>query len=591
MRTNRGGRGRVLAVALAVVGLAACDDEPTGPGAGAPELAGAGPRFAVSTAGAAPYEYFCGTSLVPDQAAANTRIRADYEKWRSHRVWTQGAVQVPGGLRVTTGPGFVFDIGTGAQPAPYATLSEGQGYGMLLAVYMGDKATFDGLWKYSKAYHNTRGLMKWAVDQNGNALDVNAATDGDEDMAFALLVADKKWGGYWNDLAALVGSMKQHVVDPATYVLKSGDWSGSSSTRVHPGYLDPSYYKAFALYLGDPFWHNVSDRSYQILANVDARSAANGSDNSMTGLVPDRAQVTGDSVASGSYRFSWNAIRAPWRLARDAAWSCDARAKGRLDRMNAFFQVGGASDIRTGYALNGTVVESHQNEATFVGPLTAAALTSTNATYRTAMWNRTVELGTLRTWPGAPQQDTAYYAAELRLMSMLLASGNMEDPLGGELRRRVDDFERDNLAQKWWPYGGAADTVTRQRITPAGVGHGMKVGYAISGWGGVGRDVAASWSGYRAMEFWIRGSGSGNTIRVQIEDADGELFEHRILDDFTDWRFASIPLSTTGFPRAGWQPAGVPNNGLTLSNVRTLQLTPVGGRGSFEIDAIELIPS
>jgi hypothetical protein len=176
-------------------------------------------------------------------------------------------------------------------------------------------------------------------------------------------------------------------------------------------------------------------------------------------------------------------------------------------------------------------------------------------------------------------------------MSMLLASGNMEDPLGGELRRRVDDFERDNLAQKWWPYGGAADTVTRQRITPAGVGHGMKVGYAISGWGGVGRDVAASWSGYRAMEFWIRGSGSGNTIRVQIEDADGELFEHRILDDFTDWRFASIPLSTTGFPRAGWQPAGVPNNGLTLSNVRTLQLTPVGGRGSFEIDAIELIPS
>jgi hypothetical protein len=258
--------------------------------------------------------------------------------------------------------------------------------------------------------------------------------------------------------------------------------------------------------------------------------------------------------------------------------------------MNTFFQGVGPTNIQSGYALDGTVVEPWLNEATFVGPLTAAALTSTSTTYRTAMWNRTVELGTLRTWSGAPQQDTAYYAAELRLMSMLLASGNLEDPLSGSLRRRVDDFEINNLATKWWPYAAAGDTVTRQRVTPAATGHGMKVDYAVDSFGGIGRDVLSNWSGYRALEFWFKGSGTGNTIRVQIEDADGELFHHAIVDDFTGWKFASVPLTTAGFPRASWQPAGVPNNGLTLTNVRTLQLTPSSGRGSFEIDRIELIP-
>ena len=31
---------------------------------------------------------------------------------------------------------------------PNSTVSEGIGYGMLLAVYMNDQTLFDGLWKY-----------------------------------------------------------------------------------------------------------------------------------------------------------------------------------------------------------------------------------------------------------------------------------------------------------------------------------------------------------------------------------------------------------------------------------------------------------
>ena len=47
------------------------------------------------------------------------------------------------------------------------TVSEGIAYGMLMAVYLVDKATFDGLWAYAKARRNGNGLMNWHYDANG----------------------------------------------------------------------------------------------------------------------------------------------------------------------------------------------------------------------------------------------------------------------------------------------------------------------------------------------------------------------------------------------------------------------------------------
>ena len=69
---------------------------------------------------------------------------------------------------------------------------EGIGYGMLLAVYFDDKATFDGLWAYANIHLNAQGLMHWRIGPDGNVWGHNAATDADEDMALALIVADRK---------------------------------------------------------------------------------------------------------------------------------------------------------------------------------------------------------------------------------------------------------------------------------------------------------------------------------------------------------------------------------------------------------------
>src|SRR5690606_33905590 len=77
-----------------------------------------------------------------------------------------------------------------------STVSEGQGYGMLLAVYMDDQEVFDSLWRYTKLHFNENGLMHWEIHPNGmEVIGQGAASDGDGDMAWAVIMAAGKWGG------------------------------------------------------------------------------------------------------------------------------------------------------------------------------------------------------------------------------------------------------------------------------------------------------------------------------------------------------------------------------------------------------------
>src|SRR4029079_10933497 len=72
------------------------------------------------------------------------------------------------------------------------TVSEGIAYGLLFAVYFNDKTTFDGLWAYAQRFLDPSGLMNWHINAGGTVAGANSATDSDEDMAFALVMADKQ---------------------------------------------------------------------------------------------------------------------------------------------------------------------------------------------------------------------------------------------------------------------------------------------------------------------------------------------------------------------------------------------------------------
>ncbi|PTY01537.1 endoglucanase [Verrucomicrobia bacterium LW23] len=78
--------------------------------------------------------------------------------------------------------------------------TEGQGYGMLLAVHYRDRPAFDAMWTWTKAkLTRPDGLLSWRwrpdASGNGGAVDdPNNASDGEILITWALVRAGKAWG-------------------------------------------------------------------------------------------------------------------------------------------------------------------------------------------------------------------------------------------------------------------------------------------------------------------------------------------------------------------------------------------------------------
>lgn len=77
--------------------------------------------------------------------------------------------------------------------------SEGQGYGMLLAYFAGDRPAFERLWTFTKTELLLRddGLAAWtwSPDASPHITDLNNASDGDLLIAYALALA----GDFWSE--------------------------------------------------------------------------------------------------------------------------------------------------------------------------------------------------------------------------------------------------------------------------------------------------------------------------------------------------------------------------------------------------------
>ena len=75
--------------------------------------------------------------------------------------------------------------------------TEGQGFGMLMAVSCGDQGTFEKIWRWTQSnLQREDNLFSWKWDPTASdpVADRNNATDGDILIAWALLRAGKLWG-------------------------------------------------------------------------------------------------------------------------------------------------------------------------------------------------------------------------------------------------------------------------------------------------------------------------------------------------------------------------------------------------------------
>jgi len=353
--------------------------------------------------------------------ANNADVMAAYQDWKNTVVTADGA----GGFLRVKKPDSGTVIGS--------TVSEGMGYGMLLAVYMDDQPLFDALWKYEQIHLNGNGLMNWEISPDGGvtAGGSGGATDGDEDMAFALAMADLQWGGrgtlsdtYLNHAKKLIDAIWNFEVDHSRQdMLKPGDQWGDVDV-TNPSYFAPAYYRVFGPLTGKTAeWTRVLDTSYAILE----KSLNTASGNADNGLVPAWCSSSGvpGGAAGAPLNFQNDATRTPFRIAEDYCFSNEARAKTYLGKISSFYAGVGVANITNGYDLNGTphpekVFPAGLQAASFVGPAGVGAMHS--AQYQSFIDQAYAELATLKLSAG-----TIYYQKSWTALSLLMLTGNLLD--------------------------------------------------------------------------------------------------------------------------------------------------------------------
>ena len=406
-------------------GAAAGSGGTTGSGAGGGNAGSGGVTTGTAgTGGTAPVVVIPGAgNCIPPAAANPADAAAAYAKWKTDILTSDGA----GGFlrpRRPNSSGAVVN----------STISEGVAYGMLLSVYADDQPTFDKLWQYSQipSHLDANGLMHWYIGTAGEVLGTGAASDADEDMAYALIAADARWGGRGSlttnyiDLAkTLIGKIWQYEVDHTRAdVLKPGD-QGFDGSVINISYFAPAYFRVFGRVTGQTAnWNNAAKTSYDVIEKT--LNAQNGNMNN--GLVPAWSTPAGVPMAPPGtgmpIHHQLDSCRTPFRIAVDYCWNAEPRALTYLQKITGFYANIGAANIVDGYDLNGTarpqnVTSGGPRAASFNGPAGAGAMATgaTNATLRNEAY---AGVATLMQLAGSTYYQESWTGLSLQFMTGLM---------------------------------------------------------------------------------------------------------------------------------------------------------------------------
>jgi endo-1,4-beta-D-glucanase Y len=314
------------------------------------------------------------------------------------------------------------------------TVSEGIGYGMLIAVYVGDQTLFDGLWGYEQSQRTAGTLMNWCIPAGGGSCSASggSATDADEDMAFALIEAGKRWGGsYASSASTMIKDIYAHDIDTAAKLPNGGSNFGSGM-QTNPSYWAPAYYKVFAGIDTADDWNTVANNTYTALSAIAGKSTGNAAG----ALVPawcsgsNCGNVAGSGYTDGGV-YQYDAHRVPWRFGIDKCWNSATGASTFLTKNSGFFAniaktgIGRIEDI---YTLGGTANgDAEPNSMSIIGTAGVGAMAAGNASFANAAWQFLLDASYS---PASFIKDSGgkisytYFNATVGLLSALTLSGN-----------------------------------------------------------------------------------------------------------------------------------------------------------------------
>jgi endo-1,4-beta-D-glucanase Y len=298
---------------------------------------------------------------------------------------------------------------------------------------------FDGLWEFFNDHRSEidSRLMDWQVpaDESPQPGYDDSAFDGDCDIAYALLLAERQWGtngrvDYRASFDNVVAGILASTIGPDSKLPLLGDWVDPSGTD-HNQYTTrssdymPGHFRVFRLATGNTTWEAVVTACQQVISSLQANHS------SVTGLLPDfvvpasaqdhAPQPAAPDFLEGAHdgHYYYNAGRVPWRLGTDALLSGDTTSRSQVQALSSWIRTatgGDPQNIKGGYELDGTAIGDYFTTF-FAAPFGVAAMLDPLG----QQWLNDVYDSVRSTREG-------YFEDTVTLLAMLVMTRNFWDP-------------------------------------------------------------------------------------------------------------------------------------------------------------------
>ncbi len=384
-------------------------------------------------------------SILPNQYPRDwldDDVRDFYDYWKQEYV-------VSAGQDTAGNPLFRIAFGHPDEAEHGTTVSEGQGYGMIITAFMAGydpdaRRLFDGMWRFVRQHPSTitpHLTMAWRVSENEpQEGDDDSAFDGDADIAYALLLADKQWGSQGAvDYAGMARTRIQAVlgstIGPDSQLPLLGDWvdlAGAKYNQYTHRTSDfmPETFRAFLAFTGNGAWKQVLDTTRATAFKLQRRFSPSA------GLLPDFIIPTSqynhtpipaypgflpeDDGDKNEGYYAYNAARVPFRFGLDALLNKDETSRDIVRMITRWARTQHVSpdNIVDGYNLNGFPLPGSDGfSAAFAAPLGIAAMNDPGH----QDWLNQI-------YDAVNQEHQGYYEDSLNLLSLLVMTGNYWSP-------------------------------------------------------------------------------------------------------------------------------------------------------------------
>ena len=280
----------------------------------------------------------------------------------------------------------------------------------------------------------------------------DAATDGDLDIAYSLLLADAQWGSsgninYFQWAVHLNKAILAKEINEQTYTILKGNAiekpdPNDKKDKGSPDYFDmrtsdfmPAHFKVFSRKLNTPKWDTVINNCYRLF------NAMQDKNRKKTGLLPDFiVHVKNPSPAIPPYEeqypgeFYHNASRLPWRIATDYILNGDTNSKRIVEPINKWIISISDNDynkIAEGYHLNGKPIKGTEDYPvmSYVCPFAVSAMVdSANQNWLNSLYHYITGFKIDPEHYDEDKQRFDYYNNTIKMFTLIILSGNYWEP-------------------------------------------------------------------------------------------------------------------------------------------------------------------